>query len=107
MQTACAHLTYCTNVHAGESWQDHFRALKENFPNIKKAVSPSRLMGMGLRLSNEASIELIKEENLLEFKHWLRENDAYVFTMNGFPYGGFHHTRVKENVHTPDWTTTE
>ncbi|WEK18919.1 MAG: metabolite traffic protein EboE [Candidatus Pedobacter colombiensis] len=30
-----------------------------------------------------------------------------IFTMNGFPYGDFHHTIVKEQVHTPDWTTDE
>jgi hypothetical protein len=27
--------------------------------------------------------------------------------MNGFPYGGFHNTVVKDEVHAPDWTTTE
>jgi hypothetical protein len=27
--------------------------------------------------------------------------------MNGFPYGGFHNTVVKDQVHTPDWTTGE
>jgi hypothetical protein len=64
-------------------------------------------MGIGLRLSNEASVQLIYEENISAFKSWLEENNAYVFTMNGFPYGGFHHTRVKDNVHTPDWTTNE
>ena len=64
-------------------------------------------MGIGLRLSNEASLELIKKENLSEFKEWLKEQDAYVFTMNGFPYGGFHNTIVKDQVHTPDWTTVE
>jgi hypothetical protein len=25
--------------------------------------------------------------------------------MNGFPYGEFHHTAVKDQVHAPDWTT--
>ena len=107
METSFGHLTYCTNIHAGESWQDHFEALKKNFPSIKKKISPNNAMGIGLRLSNEASIDLSNEENLDDFKKWLREQDAYVFTMNGFPYGGFHHTRVKENVHTPDWTTKE
>ncbi len=107
MQTNYGHLTYCTNIHAGESWPDHFTALKENFPAIKKKVSPDKAMGIGLRLSNEASLELIKKENLSSFKKWLKDNDAYIFTMNGFPYGGFHHTRVKEHVHSPDWTTGE
>ncbi|MEO6150044.1 MAG: metabolite traffic protein EboE [Mucilaginibacter sp.] len=46
-------------------------------------------------------------DNLQQFKSWLKETGAYVFTMNGFPYGGFHHTRVKDQVHAPDWTTTD
>ena len=107
MNTTSGHLTYCTNIHSGESWQDHFNAIKNNFPFIKKQVSPNAPMGIGLRLSNEASVSLVKEENLAEFKKWLKENDAYVFTMNGFPYGNFHKTRVKDHVHSPDWTTDE
>ncbi|MDB5117750.1 MAG: xylose isomerase [Mucilaginibacter sp.] len=105
MQLASGHLTYCTNIHAGETWPAHFTALKNNFPNIKNRVSPGEPMGIGLRLSNTASIELQKEESLSAFIQWLQENDAYVFTMNGFPYGEFHHTVVKDQVHAPDWTT--
>lgn len=105
MLTSAGHLTYCTNIHAGENWPDHFEALKKYFPGIKKNISPGKPMGLGLRLSNEASHELIQDDKLTLFKDWLTANDAYVFTMNGFPYGGFHHVRVKEQVHTPDWTT--
>ncbi len=107
MRTKSGHLSYCTNIHPGESWPAHFTALKINFPLIKEKISPDNSMGIGLRLSNEASIELIKKEHLSEFKHWLKEQDAYVFTINGFPYGGFHHTEVKDKVHAPDWTTDE
>ena len=107
MLTDYGHLTYCTNIHAGESWADHFRALQDNFPAIKRSVSPNQAMGMGLRLSNEASLELEKEASLSAFRQWLTDNDVYVFTMNGFPYGGFHHTKVKDQVHAPDWTTRE
>lgn len=107
MFTTAGHLTYCTNIHAGENWQDHFAALKNNFPSIKEKLSPGDSMGIGLRLSNEASVDLIKKENLSVFKQWLKDQDAYVFTMNGFPYGGFHRTIVKDKVHTPDWTTKE
>lgn len=105
MLTKAGHLTYCTNIHAGESWKDHFAALKNNFPAIKEKLSPGKPIGIGLRLSNEASIELIKKENLSVFKKWLKDQNAYVFTMNGFPYGGFHRTIVKDQVHTPDWVT--
>lgn len=107
MKSSQGHLTYCTNIHSGESWQDHFAAIRIYFPEIKKQVSPQMPMGIGLRLSNEASLELAKEANLEEFKKWLKENDAFVFTMNGFPYGNFHHTKVKDNVHTPDWRTDD
>jgi hypothetical protein len=107
MKLNTAHLTYCTNIHAGETWPDHFAALQKNFPSVKQAVSPDQPMGIGLRLSHIASLELLKKEQLQAFREWLTANDAYVFTMNGFPYGGFHHTRVKDQVHAPDWTTNE
>jgi hypothetical protein len=107
MQTAKGHLTYCSNIHAGESWQDHFQKLKENIPAIKRRVSPLEPFGIGLRLSNIASLELRKQENLEEFAVWLGENNCYVFTMNGFPYGGFHNTVVKDQVHAPDWLSAD
>jgi hypothetical protein len=107
METAFGHLTYCTNIHPGESWQLHFEAIKENVPSIKSELYPHKPFGIGLRLSHQASLELSQEDNLTEFKQWLRENECYVFTMNGFPYGGFHHTKVKDLVHQPDWTTQD
>lgn len=100
-------LTYCTNIHAGESWDDHFVALQQNIPGIKKRISEGQLFGIGLRLSHRASLQLQEKEALQGFKDWLKQEDCYVFTMNGFPYGGFHHTRVKDQVHSPDWTTSE
>lgn len=107
MKTNSGHLTYCTNIYAGKNWAEDFEILKQNFPLIKKAVAPEQSFGIGLRLSHAASLELLNKDTLTAFKQWLQENDAYVFTMNGFPYGEFHHTVVKEDVHTPDWTTIE
>lgn len=104
MKSEFGHLTYCTNIHPGESWIEHFTELKRNFPSIKSKVSPNKPMGIGLRLSNQASIDLEKPENLKDFKSWLNNMGGYVFTMNGFPYGDFHSKRVKEAVHAPDWT---
>lgn len=107
MKLTAGHLTYCTNIHAGESWSSHFESLRKKFPLIKQEVSADQRMGIGLRLSNTASIELQDDDKLAEFKSWLENNDAYVFTMNGFPYGDFHHAVVKDQVHAPDWTTKE
>ena len=101
------HLTYCSNIHPGESWKDTFENLKQYLPNIKKELSPNQPFGIGLRLSNEASLELSHSENIEEFQRWLSTNDYYVFTLNGFPYGGFHHQVIKDEVHRPDWSTKE
>ena len=107
MQTTYGHLTYCSNIHPGETWDDHFAQLQKNIPLVRKTISPSRSFGIGLRLSNIASEQLLEGNALASFKNWLKENDCYVFIMNGFPYGGFHRTRVKDQVHAPDWTTKE
>lgn len=105
MKTSLGHLGYCTNIHAGETWADHFAALQKSVPELKERLSPEAPFGLGLRLSNLASEELEKPENLIAFQHWLAQAGCYVFTMNGFPFGGFHNTVVKDQVHTPDWTT--
>ncbi|WP_080058803.1 metabolite traffic protein EboE [Spirosoma aerolatum] len=105
MKTSLGHLGYCTNIHAGESWADHFAAIQQAIPELKQRLSPNAPFGIGLRLSNQASEELELPENLVAFQHWLAQNDCYVYTMNGFPFGGFHDTIVKDQVHAPDWTT--
>lgn len=101
------HLSYCTNIHPGENWKITFENLQKNVPTIKQQVSPNSDFGLGLRLSNIASEELGFSDNLKDFKSWLDSNGLYVYTMNGFPYGNFHHERVKDAVHAPDWTTTK
>lgn len=101
------HLSYCTNIHPGQNWKNTFESLKQYVPAIKASVSEAASFGLGLRLSNTASEELAKNDNMEQFQQWLQENDVYVFTMNGFPYGNFHDERVKEHVHAPDWTTED
>jgi hypothetical protein len=101
------HLSYCTNIHPGESWKQVDASLRQYVPSVKKEVSDEAPFGIGLRLSARAARELREGNNLQEFKAWLDQSHCYVYTMNGFPYGGFHHQRVKDDVHTPDWTTPE
>lgn len=107
MKTVFGHLTYCSNIHPGQDWKEHFSVLKSSIPEIKAVVSPKETMGIGLRLANQASIDLSEKSNFEEFKNWLDTNNCYVFTMNGFPYGNFHNVVVKDQVHAPDWTTSE
>ncbi len=101
-----AHLTYCSNIHPGESWQETFDNLKKYTSEVRKQLT-KRDFGIGLRLSNVASIELLEGNRLKDFQSWLQSENMYVFTINGFPFGQFHQERVKDKVHSPDWTTTE
>lgn len=98
------HLGYCTNVFPAESWPDTFAQLKTHLPALKARLSPEAAFGVGLRLSAAAAQELEAPQKLAEFQAWLAENGLYVFTLNGFPYGGFHHEVVKDAVYRPDWT---
>lgn len=107
MNTLYGHLSYCSNIHPGEDWKEHFEVLKNSIPQIKAEVCPDESMGIGLRLANQASIDLSESQNFETFKKWLLDNKCYVFTMNGFPYGDFHNIVVKDKVHAPDWTTPE
>lgn len=101
------HLAYCTNIHRGETWAETFAALKNYTLAVRQRVCPDQPYAIGLRLSNRAAQELGDAETLLAFQRWLAANQCYVFTINGFPYGQFHGTRVKTGVYVPDWTTPE
>jgi hypothetical protein len=99
------HLSYCSNIHAGETWDATFQNLKIYIPEVKSRLGYKGKFGIGLRLSKEASVVLERPERLQEFQEWLKKTQAYVYSLNCFPYGGFHRTKVKEQVHAPDWTT--
>jgi sugar phosphate isomerase/epimerase len=101
------HLTYCTNIHAGESWRDIRASLDEHVPAIKSSVAPNQPMGIGLRLSGEAAAAAREPEALASFRDQLTKLGAYVFTINAFPFGPFHGVRVKEHVYLPDWRDRE
>ncbi|OUL34276.1 xylose isomerase [Nostoc sp. T09] len=101
------HLTYCTNIHPGESWVEVFANLEKYLPNLKSRLSPQAPFGIGLRLADTAAKQLLEKDNLAQFQAWLTQEDLYVFTLNGFPYGGFHHQIVKDQVYVPDWSTQE
>ncbi len=107
MEIDGVHLTYCTNIHPGQKWKTHFEELKKHLPEIKAQVAPEQKMGIGLRVSHHMSLDLMDERTLNEFRDWLDDHDLYVFTLNGFPYGNFHHAVIKDEVHKPDWTIPE
>ena len=97
------HLTYCTNIHAGESWPEVREVLARHVTAVRRAVAPDADFGVGLRLSAAAAAALAAPGEIDALRSFLRENRLYVFTINGFPYGAFHGARVKQKVYLPDW----
>jgi sugar phosphate isomerase/epimerase len=97
------HLTYCTNIHAAETGEEVRSNLERHVRRVKAAVAPARPFGVGLRLSAVAAAALSRPAELEAFREFLGASGLYVFTINGFPYGPFHGTRVKEEVYLPDW----
>jgi sugar phosphate isomerase/epimerase len=108
-----AHLAYCTNIHPAETWEETWQALKTHTLAVRDKVlspdtrPPTTAYAIGLRLSAIAAEELLQDDNLQQFQQWLKDENCYVFTINGFPYGSFHGTRVKEKVYQPDWTSAD
>lgn len=76
-----------------------FHNLKQYVPVLKSRLFPEGEFGLGLRLAEVAAAELLQNDHLNDFKHWLAQEEGYVFTLNGFPYGGFHHQVVKDQVY--------
>lgn len=101
------HLTYCTNIHPGERWEEVFHNLQHYVPTLKSNLSPEQPFGIGLRLANVATGALLEGDTLAQFHTWLQQQNLYVFTLNGFPYGGFHNQIVKDQVYAPDWSKVE
>jgi hypothetical protein len=98
------HLAYCTNIHRGDDWPATLASLEKYALAVRDRVCPDRPYAIGLRLSDLAARQLGEPPALDHFRRWLRERDCYVFTINGFPFGQFHGTKVKEQVYRPDWT---
>jgi sugar phosphate isomerase/epimerase len=105
--TSHTHLTYCTNIHPGETWDEVRENLVRYLVPVRERFSPGVPFGVGLRLSAESAWALGEPEALEELRGFLRAHDLYVFTINGFPYGPFHGRPVKEAVYQPDWLEPE
>ena len=102
-----AHLTYCLNVHPGESWDENLQAIRQHALRVRDRVGSGKPFGLGLRLSDTASRTLAEPGQLATFRGFLADESLYAFTVNGFPFDTFHGQSVKENVYAPDWRTAQ
>src|SRR3954452_432273 len=88
--SSTVHLSYCTNIHPGESWPEVRANLDRYLVPVRERVAADRPFGVGLRLSAESARALATPHALDELRGFLAAHDLYVFTINGFPYGPFH-----------------
>jgi len=54
-----AHLTYCSNIHPGETWAEVRANLEGYVPSVRDQVAPGQPFGVGLRLSAQAASEAL------------------------------------------------
>lgn len=99
-------LSYCANVHAGQSVAEVFDGLTQYTAPL--AASVGFPMATGLWLAEPVIAEMVADPSSIErLSHWLRDHELTCYTMNAFPYGNFHARRVKEDVYLPTWSSTE
>jgi hypothetical protein len=97
-------LGYCTNVHAGATYQQTLANLETYAAKVRGLVSPCAPMGVGLWLSAAAAREVLERQRMAELRDWLESHGLLPFTLNGFPHGDFHQPVVKFRVYQPDWS---
>jgi sugar phosphate isomerase/epimerase len=100
-------LTYCLNVHRGETWAEARAALSGPARAVKAAVCPNAPFAVGLRFSARAAAELADPGARADLKALLAAEGFQAVTVNGFPYGPFHGRPVKAQVYRPDWRSPE
>ena len=97
-------LTYCSNVHPGETLAAVIAVLDQHVGAVR-ALRSLDVMASGLWISAAAAVRLRESAaTLTEFCAALARNQIELVTMNGFPYGAFHAAVVKERVYRPDWS---
>lgn len=102
------HLSYCLNIHRGESWEENYTAIADKAVAVAAEVSHQGDFGLGLRLSAQAAAYLTSNPAAqCEAVELFARKKLYPFSVNAFPYGRFHAGRVKEQVYAPDWRTQE
>ena len=96
-------LSYCTNVHPGQTVSEVENGLDQFTLPIKSNYGSE--LAAGLWLAAPVVRELSQmPDGAQRFADRVQQRGLSCYTLNAFPYGDFHSARVKENVYLPDWT---
>lgn len=96
-------LSYCSNLHQGESLDAVLENIRRYFVPVRKARD-LQTMSSGLWLSAAAAQELRAETAKLKLRQALHDAGVRLTSLNGFPYGNFHSDVVKQAVYQPNWS---
>ena len=103
-------LTYCMNVHPGETLENQISNIEQLATaiarryRIQHGFSANHPFGLGLRFGHAAASEFIGSTVAQSrLCHILKTHALVPFTMNAFPFGIFHGAAVKEEVYRPTW----
>jgi len=101
------HLGYCFNVLPGETVDALIAQIHRYCGPVRARLGVARL-GVGLWIAQPAAAALVADAAARRaLAAALADEQLYCFTLNGFPYGGFHAPRVKEQVFLPTWADAE
>lgn len=99
-------LSYCTNVHPGRTVAEVNDGLDRYTTAVARAFGQP--LAAGLWLAKPVVDELQRTpDGVRRFADALAGRGLTCHTLNAFPFGDFHSTRVKEKVYLPDWTTRD
>ena len=79
MQIASNHVSYCTNVHPAETFDELIETLNSDVAAVKATVAPNQPFGVGLRLSAQMVLSM-DERRLNQLNQTLADQDFYVFS---------------------------
>ncbi len=98
-------LTYCGNVHAAPDLPAVVAGLRAHAgPVAAAARAAGRTFGVGAWWPDELATALANDAAARDrLAATLRELDLPLWTLNVFPFGGFHDAVVKTSVYRPDW----
>jgi sugar phosphate isomerase/epimerase len=97
-------LSYCTNVHPAEDLDGVLAQLDRYAEPVRRMVGAD-VLGLGLWLPASLAATLADDADLRgKLRIELDARGLEVYTLNAFPYGGFHDEVVKHSVYRPQWT---
>ncbi len=97
-------ISYCTNVHPAEDVEGIVAQLERYALPVRERLGADKL-GVGLWLSAPVARGLADDARARKaFRTELDARGLSVYTLNAFPYGGFHDEVVKHAVYRPLWT---